>query len=965
MLSQSLFEFRCVTSRQWAGSTDLEERVSRASKTSRIDRMRVILSCIVIGMSGLISGVSSGDDVRFNDHIRPLLAEYCLECHGPDSESRAGDLRLDVEQDAKKLAIVEGNPGKSSLFERIASTDPESRMPPTGSGKSLSPQQIDLLKRWILEGAPYQGHWAFEAIEKPAVPETADSASTEIDRFVVRALESKGLNLSPRIGRERLIRRATFDLIGLPPTWEEVAAFVADESPHAYASLIDRLLKSPRYGERWGRHWLDIARYADTHGGSAIGYTKFPFSYTYRDYVIAAFNDDLPYDQFITQQIAADQLGLDEGDSALAGLGFLTVGMQHRSRHDLIDDQIDVVTRGLMGLTVACARCHDHKFDPIPTADYYGLYATLASSRSPDVLPVIGDAADSEAFQNYSASLAQRQVVYENMSRDQSSVMRGRLRMQVGMYLRELAKGTPEQDLSAAFLSYRTDDVRPIVLNRWRDYMAAMPASDPVFGPWVQLANLDAKNFQNELSIKLTEWRTANGDAAKFADVQKFSVAAPRWNPRVLDALEKHAPTSMLDVASVYGELFATVHREWLTGLLDAANEAADGAALITDQDARHAAINSSINSQLRRHLYQPGTPTAMPDELATTMLNRTVRDGLNGKKRAIHNLHLSSPGSPPRAMVLEEQSEPDEYHILRRGNPIDRGETVQASFLTALSNGPKQTFPNGRRRLSLAEKIVATDNPLSRRVVVNWIWQHHFGKGLVRTPDDFGTRGEPPTHPQLLDYLAETFLSDGWSIKKLHRRIMLSETYQQAAIESSSSREIDPDNRLLWRMPRRRLDMESMRDAMLAVSGELNVSVVGGRPFNFMSNPVVPRRSVYGFVNRDILSSLATTFDRADPSSCTAKRPDTSVPQQTLFALNSEFIQQRAAALAKLSLVEKAPAMRVRWIMRRAYGRDAAPQEIEAALAYIDSQASEPKHDPWQLFAHVLLASNEFIFLD
>ena len=254
------------------------------------------------------------------------------------------------------------------------------------------------------------------------------------------------------------------------------------------------MLESPRYGERWGRHWLDIARYADTHGGAAIGFTQFPFSYTYRDYVINAFNSDTPYDRFVTEQIAADQLGLEANDPKLAALGFLTVGMQYRNRHDTIDDQIDVITRGLQGLTVACARCHDHKFDAIPTKDYYALYATLASSESPEMLPIVGEQTG-KPFEDYQRALDAAQLECDDFARDQTEVMRGRLRMQVGMYLRELAKGTPEQDTSTAFLSYRTDDIRPLVLERWRAFLAKISDDDPVFGPWRQLSRVDAADF--------------------------------------------------------------------------------------------------------------------------------------------------------------------------------------------------------------------------------------------------------------------------------------------------------------------------------------------------------------------------------------------------------------------------------------------------------------------------------------
>jgi hypothetical protein len=947
----------------------------RVLSASRLQPMLRLLPtvrrvCQGVGVSSLlclVAGMSQAGEIRFSEHIRPILVEHCLHCHGPDESHREAELRLDTEVAAKASAIVPGDPEASVFMRRITSQNPDERMPPAETGKVLSKQQIELLRQWIKGGAPYQGHWAFEPVRTPEPPTTELMATSEIDRFVVAKLEAQGLKLSPKITRQQLIRRATFDLLGLPPTWEEVEAFVADDAPDAFAKLLDRLLESPRYGERWGRHWLDLARYADTHGGSAIGFTKFPFSYTYRDYVINALNADVPYDRFVTEQLAADQLGLAENDPALAGLGFLTIGMQFRNPHDIIDDQIDVVTRGLMGLTVACARCHDHKYDPIPTTDYYALYATLASSSPPELLPMVGPRPDSDAYRRYQKELTRRQTIHRDMARDQTEVMRGRLRMQVGLYLRELAKGTPEQDLSAAFLSYRTDDLRPLVLNRWRDYLAKMPSDDPVFGPWLQLTALEGQDFAAKCSALLETWINENGDPANFANLQDLSKAAPKWNPRVLNALSQKQSTSLPDVADAYGHLFAEVQREWMASLLESTLEAANGADIVTDEDARHEAINSAVNSQLRRHLHEPGTPTAMPDELATTLLNRTVRDKLNGKNGAIHDLQLSSPGSPPRAMVLKESVPEQPFRVFRRGNPIDRGEIVQPHFLTALTSATAEApaFPDGQRRLALARCIVDPTNPLLRRVLVNWVWQHHFGRGLVATPDDFGARSQPPTHPGLLDFLAASFLEDGWSLKKLHKRIMLSDVYQQAAREHAGSREKDPDNNLLWRMPRKRLDMEAMRDATLAVSGELNVSTIGGRPFDFLSDPIVPRRSVYGFVNRDIISSLASTFDGANASSCTAKRSETTVPQQTLFALNSVFIQDRAAAFSRRSAQFEDAEQRVRFLYRQAYSREPQDDELQTSLQFVANGAGPEAEDRWQQLAHVLLAANEFVFVD
>ncbi len=924
------------------------------------------LLVVTFSVAALKSWAGFAADVNFNEHIRPILAEHCFHCHGPDEEKREGDLRLDNEEDAKAESIVGKEPEKSPLWRRIVATDPDEKMPPPDSGKSLTPAQIELVRLWILDGAEYEGHWAFEPIGQPKPPGVGDSNTTAVDRFVLARLKPKSLKLSAPVSAQQLIRRATFDLTGLPPTWEEVSEFVNDKAPRAFEKVVDRLLESPGYGERWGRHWLDIARYADTHGGSAIGFTKFPFSYTYRDYVIRSFNNDVPYNRFITEQLAADQMGLSESDEALAGLGFLTVGMQFRNPHDTIDDQIDVVTRGLLGLTIACTRCHDHKHDPFFSTDYYSLYATFASSAKPDLLPLIGQPADTKPFRDYQKELSRRQVLHEDLAREQSVIMRGRLRMQVGAYLSELAKGVPEQDLSAAFLSYRTDDLRPLVLNRWRDYLATMPQDDPVFGPWVRLRQHEPADFAQQCAKVIAKLKKENGDPAKFSAMHKLTAKTPRWNPRVLDSIDGKKPKSLIDVAAGYGEMFATAHQEWSRAILTAAIEADKGAAIVPDEDPKHVELNSAINRQLRRHLYGTDTPTAMSDKLAIKLLNRPIRDNLRGRNGAIEDLHLTSPGSPPRAMALTENERPQVFHVFRRGNPIDRGEVVEPRFLKTISDEKPTPFPDGKRRLGLAQAIVDTANPLTRRVIVNWVWQRHFGRGLIRTPDDFGTHGEPPTHPKLLDYLAAKLLEDNWSLKKLHRRILLTDVYRQAAVENAQSRVRDPDNRLLWRMPRRRLEVEAMRDAMLAVSGELKTQM-GGQPFNLLSKPVVPRRSVYAFVNRDILSSMSSTFDGANPTSCTAKRPETTVPQQTLFALNSAFIQDRAVALATLTQIADADsdAQRVRLMYQRTFAREPNAEEIKTALSYVQSVSKASKEKAWCQLAHALLASNEFVFVD
>jgi len=898
-----------------------------------------------IGLICLFAASTLGAAVDFQRQVLPILSENCFQCHGPDQGDRKADLRLDVAAGEKDWDL---------LLRKISSPDADERMPPAESGKKLASADIETLTRWIKDGAKYAAHWAFQPLRRTP-------ADANIDDFISAGLRKKGLSLSKPISREKLIRRATFDLIGLPPKWADVKAFVDDRSPDAFAKVVDRLLASPEYGERWGRHWLDLARYADTHGGGAVGATRFPYSYTYRDYVIAAFNGDIPYDRFIREQIAADQLNLKPNDPALAGLGFLTVGRQYRNRNDLLDDQIDVITRGLLGLTVACARCHDHKYDPIPATDYYSLYATLAPSRPPLERPLTGNPKINKA---YRLELERRKRSRDDMAREQGQVMRGRLRMQVGMYLAELAKGVPEQDTATTFLSYRTEDLRPVVLERWRAYLKQRDESDPVFGPWHQLSKLGEDNFAGQCQALVQKLIKENGDPKKFADEQKFSVKPPTWNPRVLETLTASRPESFVEVAHAYGKVFADVQRRWMTSLLDATEEAWPGNTADRDESARHRVINSSIERQLRHHLYDEDSPTMLKfeDTFTMMMINRGVRDKVIGGFNSIDRLDMNR-NAPPRSMTLQESVESPDYFVFLRGIPVNRGAQVEPRFLGVLAE-TNHTFIAGKRRFGLAQAVLRS--PLSRRVIVNWVWQHHFGRGLVRSPDDFGTRGDPPTHPELLDHLANQLTANGWSLKKLHRRIMLTRTYQQSAIENRVAREKDPDNRLLWRVPTRKLKLEAMRDSLLTASGELTLGPrPGGRSFEEKANQAIPRRSVYAFVNRDVRSRMDTTFDGADPSACTVKRSETMVPQQTLFALNSAYIQDRAAKLIARPEIRTAKTTeeRTRLIYQTVYSRMPDADEIQTASEFVCN--AKQTSAAWTQFVHALLAANEFHFID
>ncbi|HEY3963401.1 MAG TPA: DUF1553 domain-containing protein, partial [Planctomycetaceae bacterium] len=526
---------------------------------------------------------------------------------------------------------------------------------------------------------------------------------------------------------------------------------------------------------------------------------------------------------------------------------------------------------------------------------------------------------------------------------------------------------------------YRTDDIRPLIFNRWRAYLQGLGKDDPVFGPWLEMQSWGAipeADFQKRRDDYLGRLSAELDAVGRTPDkLHALRGEPPKWNPLVVDALVKQKPNSLHEGAAIYGKVFAEEHRLWLQSLLEASSEAAPGGTVLPDDHPQHQVVNSPSHRQIRHHLYAPGSPFDVSDEEAVRLTNRTINDLISGKQGAIHQLNLSSPGSPPRAMIVREDPRPKETQIFMRGNPLARGDAVQPKFLSVLSGGRSPLYEDGKRRLGLARSVISDDNPLTARVLVNWVWQNHFGSGLVRTPDDFGTRGQAPTHPELLDYLADQFRKNGWSLKWLHRQIMLSQAYHQGAIENESSRRVDPDNQLLWRMPRRRLDFESMRDSMLAACDELDTTM-GGRPIDLNASPSIPRRSVYGFVNRDIIAPLMSTFDTANPNACTAKRPETTVPQQTLFALNSDFIQDRAAHLAALTK-PKRPASdeeRIVALVRRTLCRNPSESEVGRAKKFLDdavppaATADGAAADPelrWRLLAHALMASNEFTFLD
>ena len=726
----------------------------------------------------------------FEKKIRPVLADNCFSCHG--GAKIKGGVRLDRKDAVFKRSdeplIVPGHPEKSLLVKAIRH-EIDAKMPPAPKAK-LPAQVIDDIVTWIKLGAAWpddktttagvdpRKHWAFQPVTMPTTPEVKnkDWAASRIDAFIVAKLEAKGVTPNAPADPRTLIRRVFYDLIGLPPTYDEVEEFAkawdaaSAKRGAVLENTVDRLLADPRYGERWARHWLDVARYADTKGYVFQEERRYAYAYTYRDYVIKAFNDDLPYDQFLMQQLAADRL-VAKGEapaSSQAAMGFLTLGRRVLNNiHDITDDRIDTMTRGMLGLTVACARCHDHKYDPLPTRDYYGLYGIFTSSMEPKDLPLVSEPEQTKEFVEFQTKLA---------------------------------------DLEKAVADYQT-------------------------------------SYKKELSEK-----------------------------------------------------------------------------------------------------------------------NRKHRDELKKLEKKVDGFKASSPAAPPRAMVMVDKPNPSDARVLLRGSPGNPGPIAPRQFLTILSKDTPQRFKDGSGRLELARAIADKSNPLTARVMVNRIWMHHFGAGLVASPSNFGLRADPPSHPELLDYLAATFVEDGWSIKKLHKRILMSKTYQLSSAENPQARAIDADNRLLARANRRRLDFEALRDSLLFVSGQLDPAM-GEKSVEITTAPSSKRRTIYGYIDRQNLPGVFRTFDLASPDSSTPIRYETTVPQQARYLLNHPFVQEQARALMG-GAEGKDAAEKIQRLHRLVYARGADAEELRLGRQFVEA-AGAGAMTPWDRYAQALLLANEFMFVD
>jgi cytochrome c553 len=773
--------------------------------------------------------IAPADLQFFESKIRPLLVEKCYKCHSKEADKVKGGLLLDTREALLAggntgAALIPGKPKDSLLIQAVGYKDEDLQMPP--KGEKLSDQQIADLTEWVRRGAPdprttiskgsslaYAGvgknHWTYKPVQKPQIPtvQNAGWIKNPIDNFVLAKLEANGMTPNTPAAKTTLIRRLYFDLIGLPPHPADVQAFVNDTSPDAYAKVVDRLLSLPQYGEHWGRYWLDVARYADTKGDAPKQEdNRYPHAWTYRDFVIDAFNADLPYDKFILAQLAGDYLAAylekqsklkptpsvarntvmgkpstdpvvelpkvevtaDRPDTRwpLAALGFLSLGNQFNGRReDIIGDQIDVTTKAFLGMTAGCARCHDHKFDPIPTKDYYSLYGVFANTITPTELPL-------------------------------------------------LAAKAPQ---TADYL----------------DYLEKAKA--------LEKKGEDLKNQRVELQRAV---RAAGGKG------------------------------------------------------------------------------KAGSNPEARQKLQQ---------------LQRADKEYY----REVTDLEIKHPGSPMRANAVTDVPRSRDYPVLIRGEVANKGDIVPRRFFEILSPDPKKRLEwhEGSGRLQLAQAIADPKNPLTARVMVNRLWQQHWGAGIVETPDDLGNMSAPPTNPELLDYLAATFVDNKWSIKSIQRLIVMSAAYQQSSANNPAYAELDPNNKLLWRYNLRRMDFEQLHDSLLAITGELD-RTRGGKPVEISTNEFAKRRAIYTMIDRTNPPELLTQFDFPSPDVESGRRYETIVPQQALFLMNSPMVIETARKLVDRPVFAelKSDDLRVTSLYLAIFQRWPTKKEVEIGLNYVKS---------------------------
>ena len=900
--------------------------------------------------------VNAGSPEFFENRIRPILANNCFGCH---TNSQLGGLRLDTLDGMKKggkrgAAIVPGDAENSLLIKAVRQTDPALKMP---FGGKLKASEIADLEAWVNAGAAWpastasamtsskdgkyvisperRNFWSFLPLTTPPEPVVMDTKwpKTGIDRFVLARLEKEGLKPVGPASKHDLLRRAYLNLTGLPPTPEEQTAFERDKSPDAFAKVVDRLLSSPHYGERWARIWLDVARYGEDDYRSLNpkprGYRPYPNAWAYRDWIIHAFNDDLPYDQFVKAQLAGDLMDPAVRYKMLPATGFLGLGPWYYdngsnevTRADERHDRVDAVTRGFLGMTVQCARCHDHKYDPIPQTDYYGLAGVFFNTIYQEY--PLAPKKVVEQFKKIEDEIDEKEKAFQELQKTLTSGLARALSLQTSNYLMGVweVTGKEKKDMALVVNDRRLDYE---LLDRWIKYMAKPTARYHNKEEWQALIKKGGGTKQE--AIKL-----ADKFQQDIIDVTAANDSIDEENRVITDKdVDGTKPKKRTDKPSNF-----VSNKDFNPGaLLRLKSLPEDQTAFWTEIFVKELKDNEDPNDMVEMdpRKITPGVvmfrgwglETRIGLEAQARM--KSLQDDLESLKKKIDPYY-------PFIHGVKDSESPVDIQLAIRGNPETLGAEVPRHFLSIFSEGDPTPLDKGSGRLQLAELIVK--QPIALRVIVNRIWKADFGMGIVDTPSNLGFGGERPTNPELLDYLASEFVKNGMSIKKLQRQIMLSAVYQLATTDNKDASEKDSGNRLYWRANRKRMDAEQVRDSILDVAGDLDESL--GGPSKELT-PDFHRRTVYGQVSRYKLDAYLQLFDFPPPNISAEKRFTTTVPLQRLFLMNSDFVQLEAETLYKRAASEPDNRARIRKLYNLVYGRDPKEAEVQAGIEYLRTE--------------------------
>ena len=947
------------------------------TKTSRLHPFlarkvcQILVGIMMIPFFGETPLLSQDSNDFFEVRIRPLLINKCYSCH---SEVISSGLRLDsrdglIQGGTLGPAIVPGKPEKSLLIQVIDHSHQRLRMP---LGEKLKDHEILDLTHWIKIGAPWpenpississnennqtftisendKNYWAFQPVQLPQLPKIEDKEwpQSSIDYFILAQLESVNLNPSQPATKRELIRRITFNLIGLPPTPSEIEVFLNDKSPQAWTKLVDRLLSSPHYGERWGRHWLDVARYAEDDIFGPEGNSEYLNAWRYRDWVIEAFNNDMPFDLFVKSQIAGDLLQTKNREKLLAGTGFLGLGIWYynvleppQARADERFDRIDAITRGFLGLTVGCARCHDHKYDPIAFEDYWALDGIMASTiykeyplSSPEVV---------EAYKEHKEKVKGMESSIKDFLNQQSIQLSEMLAWKTSRYLIATWKILNNPNLSFSALA-QSEEIDQELLEGWFKYLTSDERLHPYLKKWDKLRTEGGS---------LEQVQTIAADFQSLA-LTIFSEKKIQDEKNKI-ILESNKPKKNLNVAYLPNGFLP----EEGCGICEISIEPIDREKYILWLDLFG---NTDLTNSFMKEEY--GLFRLQGKKLER-FLEGEWKIYLDTLRSQLESLKKSEPPKYLYTHGMTDSPRPHDSQVHIRGNPYVLGAKTPRKFLTVLTKEKPKPFKIGSGRLQLAESIA--NQPLTARVIVNRVWQHHFGQGIVRTASNFGRLGELPSHPKLLEYLTHQFVQHNYSIKALHREILHSATYQQSSQHSAVHHAKDPENRWLWRTNRRRLDAESLRDSILSVSGRMNSSI-GGTSVNLSKDE--SRRTVYGQVKRSKVANILTLFDFPDPSLSSQQRLVTNIPSQRLFFLNSDLVWNQAGILAKSFSLDGKPigSQTVDSVYQLMFGRKPSSNEITLAMNFINANnhQSNDQSVVLQQYLQTLMSSNEFFFID